>query len=108
MRLGYFLMAAFLATTVAAHAFTGTELNTACSDDRSAPCASYMQGLVDGLTVANASAAGGPKFCTPVNLSVEQVTSVVQRIFRENPKMLTEDSSMIAATALWLAFPCPN
>jgi hypothetical protein len=99
-------------TILPAHALTGSDLEKFCGEPpesmAGSSCRVYLRGLVDGLYLADKMAAEGRRLCSPndKSIDVDQAKLVVQKYLKDHPEQLHRDGGVLAAVALYLAFPC--
>lgn len=63
------------------------------------PCGSYLYGLSDGLSYAQA-------YCAPQGATSRQLAQIIFDYVKSNPNEWHLQSTFLAATALSKAFPC--
>lgn len=72
----------------------------------------YFQGLVDGISWANAAASksGAPIYCPPDELVITtgQYATILRTKIAKEPRLATYWASFAMLSALKTAFPCPS
>jgi hypothetical protein len=101
-----------------AAASTGNELSEQCQafiKDPTPPskyfesgvCVGYINGMVDGISLAKALSPEKVSVCFPQHgFTSLQAVKVVQRYLDTHPERLNEDAMILTSTALRQAFPC--
>jgi hypothetical protein len=111
IRLSYSL--AFIVLCIArANALTGLELSNFCAQPTNTAAMisrdAYIRGLLDGIYLADKMAAHGNRYCPPGddNIDAEQGKLIVQKYLRDHPEELHREAGVLAALAIYIAFPC--
>jgi Rap1a immunity proteins len=90
----------------------GTDLYTACTGTPhdQAECRMWIIGFFNGFGLAQIAARQKrlPLACYPDDLTNGQASLIVEKFMRDHPEALHLSAITIAATALALAFPCPD
>ena len=109
------LVASFIAAPLIpadAVALDGTQLYQSCrAKERTTldfVCVAYIHGFLDGMATGQATGEQNPPmYCPPKGgISVDQGRLIVEKYLRDHPEQLHKEAGLLAASALWDAFPC--
>ena len=104
--------ALLLVTGQPAMALSGLDLVKYCDKPprtiESSICGAYVHGVIDGMFIADIRSAIGQRWCPPEAQvpSVEQSVLIVQKYLHDHPDKLNDAAGILAAVALYQAFPC--
>lgn len=108
------LLAALLLSSAGAMAddeFSLLVLHKICTSDEApakSACAGFMAGFVGGLRVGTNSALEGRPICLPSNISFEQLSLILDKIYRDGPQYLNLPAAPAFGYAVGVAFRCPK
>jgi hypothetical protein len=104
--------ALMLLTAQPALAWSGIDLAKYCNEPpptiKNSICASYIHGVIDGMFIADIRSAMGHRWCPPEATvpGIEQSVIIVRKYLNDHPEKLNDAAGMLAAVALYSAFPC--
>src|SRR5262249_21655830 len=102
------------ATSLAADkAFTGNDLHELCvsrNEKGDLACTSWISGFKSGLFAAQemAEGKGASRLCLSNQVTSEQARLIIVKFMKDYPNTLHYSASIVAFSALEMAFPCKN
>lgn len=100
--------ALLLFNTPQAYSKTGLDILESLneSDEMYSMASLYLTGLAEGISLAFIAFSEEPVLCIPGNVTNKQMSLVVEKYLKDNPKELHEQISTLAFYAILEAYPC--
>ena len=96
------------AVTVMRHSYiSGNELHMWCQNDNLDPCAAYILGVTDTVSL-NGGTTAGWRVCKPLEgVIIGQVRDIIIAFLKAHPEKRHGGAANLVVQALAEAFPCP-
>jgi hypothetical protein len=110
----YFVLAVGVAAPPGTHQTTGADMLRFCegtgmsgkeTDYRFIQCASYLDGLAEGVTIGSDAAEHGQSSCLP-SVKVKELIAAFESSLKAHPEDMPKDVAVAASNALNRAYSC--